>query len=400
MLVSEFDYHLPPERIAQHPAEPRDSARLMHVQTKAPLPHIVSHHGVRDLPHLLRPDDLLIMNDTRVLRARLHGHKITGGKVETLLLREIERNLWEVLLRPSARLKEGSEIIFHSAEIEILGICEKRLDNTWRLRFESTFTRSDSAQPDKSTFMRRHSEEAAATEESPKVSTNPVKSTFDIRDHLNALGEVPLPPYIHAKADDPERYQTIYSKDHLQSPAALDSAAAPTAGLHFTPQLLDAIRARGIQCAHVTLGIGLGTFLPVKSEMLEDHHMHFEEYDIPESTARAIADQKKAGKRVVAVGTTVARTLEAASQNDELQSGPGNTDIFIYPPYRFRCVDAMLTNFHLPKSTLLAMVSALADNLRGSESDLTGIEIMQHAYQIAVQENYRFFSFGDAMLIE
>jgi S-adenosylmethionine:tRNA ribosyltransferase-isomerase len=163
---------------------------------------------------------------------------------------------------------------------------------------------------------------------------------------------------------------------------------------------LDAIRERGVQCAHVTLGIGLGTFLPVKSEALEDHHMHFEGYDIPESTARAIADQKKAGKRVVAVGTTVARTLEAASQNDQLQSGPGNTDIFIYPPYRFRCVDAMLTNFHLPKSTLLAMVSALADYLRDSDFDLTGIEIMQHAYKIAVQENYRFFSFGDAMLIE
>jgi S-adenosylmethionine:tRNA ribosyltransferase-isomerase len=361
MLVSEFDYHLPLERIAQHPAEPRDSARLMHLQTGVPVPQMVSHYRVRDLPGLLRPDDLLVMNDTRVLRARLHGHKITGGKVEALLLREIERNLWEVLLRPSARLKEGSEIIFPSDEIEVLGICEKRLDNTWHLRF---------------------------------------KSTFDIRDHLNALGEVPLPPYIHAKAADPERYQTIYSKDHLESPAALDSAAAPTAGLHFTPQLLEAICARGVQCAHVTLGIGLGTFLPVKSETLEGHHMHFEEYDIPESTARAIHDQKKAGKRVVAVGTTVARTLEAASQNGELRSGPGSTDIFIYPPYRFRCVDAMLTNFHLPKSTLLAMVSALADNLRGSESDLTGIEMMQHSYQIAVQENYRFFSFGDAMLIE
>jgi S-adenosylmethionine:tRNA ribosyltransferase-isomerase len=361
MLVSEFDYHLPSERIAQHPAEPRDSARLMHVQTKASLPQMISHRSVCDLPELLRPDDLLIMNDTRVLRARLFGHKPTGGKVEALLLREIERNLWEVLLRPSARLKEGSEITFRSDKIEVLGICEKRLDNTWRLRF---------------------------------------KSTFDIRDLLKNLGEVPLPPYIHTKAADPERYQTIYSKDHPQSAAALDSAAAPTAGLHFTPQLLDAIRARGIQCAHVTLGIGLSTFLPVKSETLEDHHMHFEEYDIPESTARAIADQKKTGKRVVAVGTTVARTLEAASQNGELRSGPGNTDIFIYPPYQFRCVDAMLTNFHLPKSTLLAMVSALADNLRGTESDLTGIEIMQHAYQIAVQENYRFFSFGDAMLIE
>jgi S-adenosylmethionine:tRNA ribosyltransferase-isomerase len=400
MLVSEFDYHLPSERIAQHPAEPRDSARLMHLQTSAPLPQMISHHSVRDLPNLLRPDDLLIMNDTRVLRARLHGHKITGAKVEALLLREIERNLWEVLLRPSARLKEGSEIIFRSDEIDVLGICEKRLDNTWHLRFESTSTGFDSAQPDKSTFMRRHSEGAPATEESPKVSTHPVESTFDIRNHLNDLGEVPLPPYIHAKANDPERYQTIYSKDHLQSAAALDSAAAPTAGLHFTPQLLGAIRARGIQCAHVTLGIGLGTFLPVKSETLEDHHMHFEEYDIPESTARAIRDQKKAGKRVVAVGTTVARTLEAASANGNLQSGPGNTDIFIYPPYHFRCVDAMLTNFHLPKSTLLAMVSALADNLRGTESDLTGIKIMQHAYKIAVQEKYRFFSFGDAMFIE
>jgi S-adenosylmethionine:tRNA ribosyltransferase-isomerase len=396
MLVREFDYHLPPERIAQHPAEPRDSARLMHVQTKATLPQMVSHHGVKELPQLLRPDDLLIMNDTRVLRARLHGHKITGGKVEALLLREIECNLWEVLLRPSARLKEGSEIIFQSDEIRVQGICEKRLDNTWHLRFKSTFTSSS--------FPRTRESSASAPLSGRSLSGAEGKSTFDIRDHLNALGEVPLPPYIHAKAADPERYQTIYSKDHLQSVAALDSAAAPTAGLHFTPQLLDAIRARGIQCAHVTLGIGLGTFLPVKSETLEDHHMHFEEYDIPESTARAIRDQKKSGKRVVAVGTTVARTLEAASQNgapkELLQSGPGNTDIFIYPPYQFRCVDAMLTNFHLPKSTLLAMVSALADNLRDSESDLTGIEIMQHAYQIAVQENYRFFSFGDAMLIE
>ncbi|MEO6906382.1 MAG: tRNA preQ1(34) S-adenosylmethionine ribosyltransferase-isomerase QueA, partial [Abditibacteriaceae bacterium] len=311
MLVSEFDYCLPPERIAQNPAEPRDSARLMHVQTSAPLSQMISHHIARDLPELLRSDDLLVMNDTRVLRARLHGHKTTGGKVEALLLRERERNLWEVLLRPSARLKEGSEIIFQSNEIEVHAVCDKRLDNTWHLRF---------------------------------------KSTFNIRDLLKDLGEVPLPPYIHVKADDPERYQTIYSKDHLQSSASLDSAAAPTAGLHFTPQLLDAICACGIQCAHVTLGIGLGTFLPVKSETLEDHHMHFEEYNIPESTVRAIAAQKRAGKRVVAVGTTVARTLEAASANGELQDGSGNTDIFIYPPYRFRCVDAMLTNFHLPKS--------------------------------------------------
>ncbi len=405
MLVSEFDYHLPLERIAQHPAEPRDSARLMHVQTSAPLPQIISHHIARDLPELLRPDDLLIMNDTRVLRARLHGHKLTGGKVEALLLREVERNLWEVLLRPSARLKEGSEIIFQSNEVEVHAVCEKRLDHTWHLRFVGAWHAMPTSAADlgtarrahtsfnKSTFPRRHSERATATEESSK-------STFDIRNLLQDLGEVPLPPYIHTKAADPERYQTIYSKEHLQSTASLDSAAAPTAGLHFTPQLLDAIRARGIQYAHVTLGIGLGTFLPVKSETLEDHQMHFEEYDIPESTANAIAAQKQAGKRVVAVGTTVARTLEAASANGELHSGPGSTDIFIYPPYRFRCVDAMLTNFHLPKSTLLAMVSALADNLRGSESDLTGIEIMQHAYKIAVQESYRFFSFGDAMLIE
>jgi len=386
MLVSEFDYHLPTGHIAQNPAEPRDSARLMHVQTAAPLSQMISHRDVHDLPELLRPDDLLIMNDTRVLRARLYGHKLTGGKVEALLLREIERNLWEVLLRPSARLKEGSEIIFQSGEIEVHGICEKRLDNTWHLRFAEAWC----AMPDSAIDL-------GTAHHAP---TSPDKSTFDIRDLLKDLGEIPLPPYIHTKAADPERYQTIYSKDHLQSTASLDSAAAPTAGLHFTPQLLDAIRARGVQCAHVTLGIGLGTFLPVKSETLEDHQMHFEEYDIPESTARAIAAQKKSGKRVVAVGTTVARTLEAASANGQLQNGPGNTDIFIYPPYHFRCVDAMLTNFHLPKSTLLAMVSALADNLCGPESDLTGIEIMQRAYKIAVEENYRFFSFGDAMLIE
>jgi S-adenosylmethionine:tRNA ribosyltransferase-isomerase len=198
MLVSEFDYPLPSERIAQHPAEPRDSARLMNIQTSAPLPQMISHHSVRDLPNLLRRDDLLIMNDTRVLRARMFGHKPTGGKVEALLLREIERNLWEVLLRPSARLKEGNEIIFRSDEIEVLGICEKRLDNTWHLRFKSNFDigKGRAGSP---------SQPRGALGESTLPMETPNKSTFDIRDHLNDLGEVPLPPYNHAKADDPER---------------------------------------------------------------------------------------------------------------------------------------------------------------------------------------------------
>ncbi len=353
MLVSELDFYLPPELIAQTPAEPRDHSRLMVVRRDS---QSLAHHRFYELPDLLRADDLLVFNDTRVIRARLRGHKPTGGAVEALLLREVETNLWEALLKPSARLKVGSEIKFASPDnaLRVAAKPEARTASGWLLRFDLQ---------------------------------------EDIRALLPQLGEVPLPPYIHQKPRDEAQYQTIYARTRTRSESGenpLDSSAAPTAGLHFTPQILDALRVRGIHFAFVTLGIGLGTFRPIQSDTLEAHEMHSEEFEISPQTAHLIAEQRQRGGRVIAVGTTAARVLESVGNaNGLVHPQVGATQIFITPGYQFKVVDALLTNFHLPRSSLLAMISALA-----------GLEKIRYAYSTAVAEKYRFFSFGDAMLIE
>ncbi len=349
MLASELDFYLPPELIAQTPAEPRDHSRLMVVRRESDK---LAHHHFYELPDLLRADDLLVFNDTRVIRARLRGHKPTGGAVEALLLREVGKNLWETLLKPSARLKVGAQIEFASPDgaLKCRAKPEMRTASGWLLRFEIE---------------------------------------DDIRTLLPQLGEVPLPPYIHQAPRDEAQYQTIYARTETgENP--LDSSAAPTAGLHFTPRVLEALQERGIQFAFVTLGIGLGTFRPIQSETVEAHEMHSEEFEISQQTAQMIAEQRARGGRVIAVGTTAARVLESVGdENRGVQPQNGATQIFITPGYQFKVVDALLTNFHLPRSTLLSMVSALA-----------GLEKIRYAYSIAVAEQYRFFSFGDAMFIE
>lgn len=368
MLVSKLDFDLPAELIAQTPAEPRDHSRLMRLDR---VTGKIAHHRFYELPQLLRAGDLLVFNDTKVLRARLRGHKTTGGAVEALLLREVETNLWETLLKPSARLKVGSEIEFASADgaLRIMASPEARTEDDWRLRFFCD---------------------------------------GDVRDLLPRLGEVPLPPYIKQAADE-ARYQTIYARRAgralLDPQIALDSAAAPTAGLHFTPRLLEQLSEAGIASTFVTLGIGLGTFRPIQSDTLEGHAMHSEEYEISAEAAEAVATQRARGGRVVAVGTTAARVLESASdESGLLKPSALSTRIFITPGYQFKCVDALITNFHLSRSTLLAMVGALCGNApRGSAmlpDGLAGLEKIRYAYRQAVAERYRFFSFGDAMFIE
>ncbi|HEY0072527.1 MAG TPA: tRNA preQ1(34) S-adenosylmethionine ribosyltransferase-isomerase QueA, partial [Abditibacteriaceae bacterium] len=283
MLVSELDFFLPPELIAQTPAEPRDHSRLMIVRRDG---EPLAHHHFYELPELLRPDDLLIFNDTRVIRARLRGCKSTGAKVEALLLREVEANLWEALLRPSARLKTGSEIEFSSPDgrLKCKAKPEIRTGAGWLLRFESA---------------------------------------DNIRSLLPQLGEVPLPPYIRQTPRDEAQYQTIYARSE-SGDNPLDSAAAPTAGLHFTPQLMANLRTRGVQFGFVTLAVGLGTFRPIQSETLEEHQMHAEEFEIAQTVAEAIAKQRERGARVIAVGTTAARVLESVGDENGLvkaQSG-------------------------------------------------------------------------------
>lgn len=363
MLACELDFFLPPESIAQAPASPRDASKLLRLQRDLQnLDDALSHHVARDLPSLLKPDDLLVFNDTRVLRARLLGKKPSGGRVEMLLLKEYSRNVWEALLKPSARLREGDEIVFPN---EMRARLEKRLDESWRVRF---------------------------------------LSEDDIRARLNELGEVPLPPYI-ARASQEEHYQTVYSRSRAGGDHPLDSCAAPTAGLHFTPELLEALQVRGIETCFLTLGVGAGTFRPVQAPTVEEHAMHAEEFEVSRETAQKINAQKNRGGRVVAVGTTTTRVLESLSdENGNIESGWGQTSIFIRPGFKFRCVDALMTNFHLPRSTLLLLVAAFLENGKlesaKSESDLTGIEAVRHAYARALENGYRFFSFGDAMLIE
>jgi S-adenosylmethionine:tRNA ribosyltransferase-isomerase len=371
MLASELDFPLPPELIAQTPAEPRDSSRLLRLDrgrvesTLESIESAFSHHLVRDLPSLLRSDDLLVFNDTRVLRARLHGHKPSGGRVEALLLKELERNCWEALLRPSARLREGGEVLFMHDDTTVIMRLEKRLEESWRVRFETE---------------------------------------ADVRSLLPHFGDVPVPPYIKSTPRE-EQYQTVYSHERAGAANPLDSAAAPTAGLHFTPELLNNLHAHGVETCFLTLGVGVGTFKPIQTETLEEHAMHEEEFEVGESTAARINQQKQRGARVIAVGTTTTRVLESiADANGNVRAGAGSTSIFLKPGVQFRCVDALMTNFHLPRSTLIALVAAFVETgLNSGENHatyLTGLDVVRHAYAHAIAAQFRFFSFGDAMLIE
>jgi S-adenosylmethionine:tRNA ribosyltransferase-isomerase len=378
MLASDFDYHLPPERIAQTPVHPRDAARLLQLQRASAT---LSHHTFSDLPDLLRSGDLLVFNDTRVLRARLRGHKLgedgtIGGRVEALLLREHKPDVWEALLKPSSRLRPQTPLLFESSDgsAQVRATPLQRTEEGWLLQFL-------------------------------------VPDGHFGRDLLHQLGEVPLPPYITARTSTEDDYQTIYARQTAESSTrcdeetqneearALESAAAPTAGLHFTPELLSRLQERGIESCAVTLGIGIGTFRPMKTENLEDHMMHREEYEISPATAERIASQKRRGGRIVAVGTTTVRVLESAARsatsNEVVSSGWAHTDIFIRPGHRFQAVDALITNFHLPRSTLLVMIAAFTQ-----QETVDGLTLVRAAYEEAVRRNYRFFSFGDAMLID
>ena len=340
MNKSDFYFDLPEELIAQTPIERRDASRLLHLGRNT---GAIEHRHFYDLPEYLRPGDCLVLNDSRVLPARLIGTRSTGGSVEVVLLRDLGGGDWECLTRPGKKTRPGAELSFGEGELtaEVLKVVEggKRIIH---FNYEGVFL-----------------------------------------EVLERLGKMPLPPYIKVELEDNERYQNVYSRE-------LGSAAAPTAGLHFTKELLAKIESMGVNICYITLHVGLGTFRPVKTERIEDHEMHSEFCIVPERTARIVTETKKNGGRVVCVGTTSCRTVESFALPDgTLPATSGWTDIFIYPGYKFKCLDALVTNFHLPESTLIMLVSALA-----------GRENILHAYEAAVRERYRFFSFGDAMFIE
>ncbi len=340
METKDFYYDLPKELIAQTPIEPRDASRLLvlHKESGA-----VEHRHFTDILDYLQPGDCLILNDSRVLPARIYGVKEdTGAVVEFLLLNQREHNVWEALAGPGRKAKAGSRFSFGNGLMT--GEVADILPDGNRL-----------------------------------VSFACEGNFFSV---LEQIGQMPLPPYITEKLEDPERYQTVYSRE-------LGSAAAPTAGLHFTPELLERVRAKGIKTGFVTLHVGLGTFRPVSVSQISEHKMHSEHYHLPQATADLINETKRCGGRVISVGTTSCRTIESVAQREgRVKESDGWTDIFIYPGYQFQVLDGLITNFHLPESTLIMLVSALA-----------GRENILHAYQIAVRERYRFFSFGDAMLI-
>ena len=339
LKTSDFDFQLPEELIAQTPLERRDASRLLTLDKTT---GAVGHHHFYELPRSLRPGDCLVLNDSRVLPARLIGHRPTGGACEVLLLVNRGEDLWECLVRPGRKLKPGAQVIFGDGQLT--ATVEEELDDGKRaVRFHY-----------RGIFL----------------------------EILEQLGKMPLPPYIKAELADQERYQTVYSK-------VMGSAAAPTAGLHFTPELLAQIQGMDIKVCYVTLHVGLGTFRPVKAEDIQDHEMHSEFCMIPQETADIINETKRRGGRVICVGTTSCRTVESfAAEDGTMSERSGWTNIFIYPGYRFKVLDALVTNFHLPQSTLIMLVSALA-----------GREHVLAAYEEAVREKYRFFSFGDAMFI-
>jgi S-adenosylmethionine:tRNA ribosyltransferase-isomerase len=341
LKVSDFDFYLPEELIAQHPLQNRDEARLMVVDKNS---GNIEHKVFRDIAEYLEEGDCLVLNDTRVLPARLFGTKEgSGGKMEFLLLKRTDKDSWETLVKPGKRAQVGARFVFGNGELkaEVLGMGEEG-SRIVRFEYEGIF-----------------------------------------EEVLDRLGQMPLPPYIKEKLEDKEMYQTVYSREQ-------GSAAAPTAGLHFTEELLERIEERGVKLAFLTLHVGLGTFRPMKAENIDEHVMHSEYYSLSKENADIINSCKERGKRVIAVGTTSTRTLETiGGEDNRVREQSGWTDIFIYPGYRFRIVDALITNFHLPKSTLLMLVSALSSR-----------DIIMKAYEAAVKERYRFFSFGDAMFIK
>lgn len=340
MNLKDFWYDLPERLIAQNPLEKRDMSRLLVVDRKK---DAFEHRLFKDLPEYLEPGDCIVINNTRVIPARLLGEKEnSGGKIEFVLLKRIDQDVWEVILKPGRRAKPGARFVFGNGilKAEILEIVEE--------------------------------------------GNRIVKFYYDgvFEEVLDKVGIVPLPPYIHATLEDKERYQTVYSKIN-------GSAAAPTAGLHFTPELFEVLKQKGIKVAEVTLHVGLGTFRPVKTQNIQEHHMHKEYYSIGPEACAVINETKEKGKRVVAVGTTSVRVLETVyGENGRISPASGETDIFIYPGYKFKMVDALITNFHLPESTLIMLVSAFA-----------GKDRIMEAYKEAISKEYRFFSFGDAMLI-
>ena len=341
MKLEEFDYYLPEELIAQVPITKRDESRLMvlHRQSKT-----IEHKTFKDIIDYLKPGDCLVRNNTKVIPARLYGKKDTGANVEFVLLKQIEGDIWESIVRPGNKLKPGSVVYFGDGILKanILDIME---DGTRKVEFE-------------------------------------YEGIFN--EILDKIGFMPLPPYIHESLKEKDRYQTVYAKYN-------GSAAAPTAGLHFTPELLKKIEEKGVKIANVTLHVGIGTFRPVKEENIEEHKMHTEHFYIKQEDVDKINETKKTGGRVISVGTTSCRVLEtiASEETGLVEATEGDTGIYIYPGYKFKCIDGLITNFHLPKSTLLMLVSALA-----------GRESVLDAYNEAVKEKYRFFSFGDAMFIE
>ena len=349
MHINDFDYELPQRLIAQTPAEKRDFSRLMVVHRDS---GEVEHKHFYDILDYLKAGDCLVLNNSKVLPARLYGRKEgTGANIEFLLIKRIEGDIWETMVRPGKRLKPGDAVSFSDDKLFRAVVKDYGEDGTRIVEFEY-----------EGIFLER----------------------------LEELGKMPLPPYIDRdnNSEDKDRYQTVYAKNE-------GSVAAPTAGLHFTPELLEKAKAKGVKLAYVTLHVGIGTFRPVKVENIEEHHMHFEEYFIDEETAGIINDTMKAGGRIVSVGTTSTRTVESAAVYDEecgkylVKAGQGSTGIFISPGYEFKIICALITNFHLPKSTLLMLISALYNR-----------EDILRVYRIAVEEKYRFFSYGDAMFIE
>ena len=341
MKVSDFNFELPKELIAQHPVEKRDESRLMVLNKDK-----IEHRVFKDIIEYLNPGDCLVLNNTKVIPARLYGNKITNGEngaaAEVLLLKQLEDDIWEVLVRPGRKLQIGTEISFKDNLLKGT-IIESLEDGKRKIKFE-------------------------------------YKGIFN--EILDKIGTMPLPPYIKEELKEKDRYQTIYAKYE-------GSSAAPTAGLHFTEELLKSIKDKGIEIANVTLHVGLGTFRPVQVENIEEHHMHTEHFYIKQEDAEKINNAKKSSKRIIAVGTTSCRVLESiADSNGLVKAQEGDTGIFIYPGYKFKCIDNLITNFHLPESTLVMLVSALA-----------GKENIMKAYKEAIKEKYRFFSFGDSMYI-
>ena len=348
MLLSEFDYNLPEELIAQLPADKRENSKMLVLDTQG---KTITHKHFYDIVEIIEPDSLLVLNNTKVLPARLYGEKEgTGAKIEVFLLKQLEGKQWETLIKPSKRIKENT-LIKISNELSVQALSKTEEDGGWivELFYEG-----------------------------------------NVLDVLHRNGNIPLPPYIERKLQnedikklDFERYQTVYAKDE-------GSVAAPTAGLHFTDEILNQLKEKGVEIAYVTLNVGLGTFRPVKCENILEHKMHAETFEISEETANIIKQAKKSGKKIIAVGTTTVRTLETAfAKYGEIKACHDESRLFIYPPYEFKVIDNLITNFHLPKSTLLMLVSALA-----------GKDFIFKAYEEAIENKYRFFSYGDCMYIK